>query len=327
MTQHDLDLNDLSRFIDRTMDDPERERALAHLSASDEDAGLLADAAWMLGDLEAEDGTVHDARTDAEDAEPVGAGAGADATVIPLRPPSAQRARPRRVPVRWLALAAVLAGVLLVPLALFRSGGRGEAGGDFVALLANRQAGLSERWTDDRPWSTTRGGGGFIDNHLAARLGALNTDLALAVAAGQAEQTELLALQIEVMVGDSDIPASGMAAAPYGQIAARAGEPAAALAPLLAEGRRSIAALVDGDAFDLGAWAEAARIAASRQDAAFFRARESRRMLDRAAGLDSLDAPTRASVDALGAAARAGGQPDWPALKTHADQLLRHLAG
>ena len=337
-----MDLNDVARFIDRGMDEPERERAVAGFSASHADAELLADAGWMLRDLEAEDGIVHAVLADgeeaadgvvvadAEDASPAGGGTGAthsDPGVIPLRPPSTERARPRRVPVRWLALAAMLAGVLLVPLALFRSGGRGEAGGDYAALLANRQAGLSAGWTDDRPWSLKRGGGGFIEDALAARLGALNTDLALAVAGGQAEQTGLLARQIEAMVGDSDIPASGIAAAPYRQIAARAGEPAAALAPLLAQGRGNIASVVEGDAFALGAWTEAARIAASQRDAGFFRARESRRMLDRAADLDSLDDPTRAGVDALRAASRADGEPDWAALGRAADQLLKHLAG
>jgi hypothetical protein len=312
-----LDLNDVSRFIDQQMDEPEHDSAVAHLSTSDADAELVADATYMLGDLEA------------QDAEFVSAGVGAsdEAGVIPFAPPSTTRTRPRRIPARWLALAAVLAGVMLTPLALSR--GRAGDAGDFAVLLAERQSGLPAGWIErSRPWSVQRGGGdAVIDDALAARLGALHLDLELAVAGRQAEQTEDVAGQITARLDNSGIGAVAIAAAPYREISARAGEEPDALAPLLAQGRKSIVGFVSGDAFDLGAWAEAARLAAHQRDAAFFGTRASRKMLDRAASLDTLDEETRTSIDALREAGRADGEPDWAAVARHADQLLRHLAG
>jgi hypothetical protein len=84
---------------------------------------------------------------------------------------------------------------------------------------------------------------------------------------------------------------------------------------------------VDEDHFALGAWAEAARIAVRQQDGAFFRARASRKMLDRAASLPSLDPEARTTVEAIRTATQAEGQPDWTSLQTHTDQLLRSLGG
>jgi hypothetical protein len=253
---------------------------------------------------------------------------GRDAGEAPGRPPSMERTRPRRSPARWLALAAVLAGVLLVPLALSRSGGDDAGSADFAVLLANRQSGLPTGWAErQRPWSETRGGGvALIEDALAARLGALNTDLALAIQARQADETELLAAQIVARLDNSGISAVGVAAGPYREIQSRPGEAPETLAPLLKEGRTNIADFVGSDAFALGAWAEAARIAAHQQDAAFFRTRESRRMLERAAKLETLDESTRGSVEALRAASRGDAAPDWAALRTHADKLLSHLA-
>lgn len=318
-----MDENDLARFIDGTLSDEERAGAVAHLSASEADAELLADAAYLLRDLEAAEGAPAQGGAESGHPHTDDADTGRDPKVVPLRPPSTER-RWRRAPARWLALAAVLAGVLLVPLALSR---RGPAdAGEFAALLASRQAGLPAGWTDERPWRVTRGGAGdpLTEEARAARLGALHVDLELAAAGRDAEQTQLLAAQIEQMLGA--VPGSGTVVPTYRQIAARAGQPPENVEDLLEEGRETVAMFVDEELFRLGAWAEAARIAARSRDAAFFRARASRKMLDRAAEMPALDQESRASVEAIRAAARED-PPDWTALAAHTNQLLGQIGG
>jgi hypothetical protein len=67
----------------------------------------------------------------------------------------------------------------------------------------------------------------------------------------------------------------------------------------------------------LGAWAEAARLAAARHDAAFFRARATRQALARAGRLDLPAA--RAALDRLRAISD---PPDWASLLRGATALL-----
>ncbi|HEX6372760.1 MAG TPA: hypothetical protein VF006_27815 [Longimicrobium sp.] len=317
MSQPHMDHNDLAQLLDSTLSEEARGSTIAHLAASDADAEVLGDAAYLLRDLDPQGGVADDEGADPrfDDAD-----TGVDARVIPLRPPSTGARTWRRPPARWLALAAVLAGVLLVPLALSRSGSRGP--GDFAALLANREAGLPTGW-DQRGWSVRRGGGDpVIDNARAARLGALHTDLGLAISGGQAAETRLISEQIEQLL--VDVPASGTVTPYYRDLAARAGGPKEELGKVLEDGRVAVAGFVDADFFDLGAWAAAARIAAASQDAAFFHARASRKMLDRAAALDSLDSGARATVDAIRTAAAAD-QPDWTVLTAQAKELLEQI--
>jgi hypothetical protein len=320
VTQSHMDDNDRARFVDGLMPETERNATVAHLAASEEEAALLADVAYMLADLDPEGGVVADEDDDA-DAVPVHAGVdtGTDAKVVPLRPPSTRRGW-RRAPARWMALAAMVAGVLLVPLALSRSGS--SEPGDFAVLLANREQGLPQGFADRDRWSVTRGGETAADNALAARLGALQVDLELAAAAGQAGETQLLSDAIASRV--DDVPGAGMVAAAYRNIGTRAGEPAQALAGPLAEARESLALFVDEDHFSLGAWTEAAALAVERRDAAFFRRRASRKMMDRAALLRSLEPEARGALEAIRTAARSD-QPDWTVLKTQTDALLRQI--
>ncbi|HYR07443.1 MAG TPA: hypothetical protein VEQ60_06735 [Longimicrobium sp.] len=321
MSQPKMDHNDLARLLDRKLSEEERGSALAHLAESDDDAEVLGDAAYLLRELEegaADDDGAEAYHPDADETE-----TGRDPKVVPLRPPSTA-ARPwRRAPARWLALAAMLAGVLLVPLALSRSGSRDP--GDFATLLASPQAGLpSTDWVDRERWSRNRGEGGpSADLPTSARLGALQVDLEVAVAARQVQQTNLLSQRIALML--NDMPGSGAVAAAYRDIGARANEPAATLAPSVAEARESLVPFLDEDYFSLGAWAEAAEIAAQRQDAAFFRSRASRKMLNRAASLPSLDAETRRTVGTIQAAAQAD-QPNWTVLAKQSNELLKQIA-
>jgi hypothetical protein len=317
-----MDNNDRARFLDQLMSEEEHGSTLAHLVDSDEDIEVVGDAAYLLRELEAEEGiVVVGDRDDDGPPPPDDTETGRDAKVLPTPPPSTRRGW-GRVPARWIALAAVLAGVVLVPLALSRSGSREP--GDFASLLANRSAGLppGKWWARDR-WSINRGEGGpSADLPLAAKLGALQMALEVAAAGGQAEATELLAGRI---VGMLTMPGSGAVAAAYQDIAARASEPAETLAPSVVNARESLVAFLDEDYFSLGAWTEAAAIAARRRDTAFFHASASRKLLDHAASLPSLDYETRAVVETIRTAAAAE-QPDWTTLAKSANDLLHRIA-
>ncbi len=314
MTRSDID-NDLARLLGPdAIPDEERSSIMARLLADDEAMSLAADTAYVLRDLEAEDGivvvdeTADDEPPRVRDAEPA-----YDPKVVTLPPPSTRRTW-RRPPARWLALAAVLAGVLLIPLALSRFGGR-DSSGDFTALLAERQAGLPAGW--EPAWGRTRGAGSdAADNARAARLGALHTQLEVAFAGRQTSKAREISGQIATAL--EYVTAGGTVSPIYR-------DTTGALAGQLAEAREGVAMLVGEDYFALGAWAEAARIAARQRDAEFFRARASRRMLDRAATVPSPEDATRAAVEKI-RAALAPDQPDWAELETQTDHLLASLA-
>jgi hypothetical protein len=320
VSQRKLDDNDLAQFLDSRLSKEGHDSTLAHLVDSDADLEVLGDAAFLLDDLGEEDQPPGDAgegshpRADHPHREPI-------EKVTPLPPPSTRR-RWRRAPAQWMALAAVLAGVLLVPLALSRSGARDP--GDFATLLASRDAGLpSEDWVNRSRWPVTRGDANVAaENARAAQLGALQVDLEVAAAAGDAEQTHLSATRIAEML---NMPGSGAVAAAYRDIAGRAEEPAQTLASSVADARESLALFVDEDHFSLGAWAEAASIAVQRRDIAFFRSRASRKLLGRAASLPSLGPETHVTVQAIQTAAGAD-QPDWTVLADRSDALLRQIA-
>lgn len=328
MTQPRMDDNDKARFLEATMPEEERARAVAHLSASDEDAEDVGDAAYLLRELEAEQGVLVDDADQETDVvladvrvEPKTVVDGDEAKVIPLRPPSTQRAR-RRVPAQWLALAAVLAGVLLVPLALSRSGSRGIGEpSQFTAQLANPGAGLSPDW--GHPWSGTRGGsaGSEIDNSVAVEIGALHVDLEVAVAARQVEQTKWISARIPTFL--EDIPGSGGLEQIYKQIGSNAGKPAEEQAQLLREAEETVAEFLQHDIhFTLGAWAEAARLAAANGDTAFFAAKRSRDALARFTRSGDVAPPTRAAAQEVQAQLERAGRLDWPLLTEKLNALL-----
>lgn len=322
MTQPYMDDNELARFLDRTLSEDERHSAVAHLSASDADAQLLADAAFVLRELDPDGGVIvdDDDNVDAVPRHAGDAGTGTGPKVVPLHPPSTRRGW-RRAPARWLALAAMVAGVLLVPLALSRSGSAGS--NDFAVLLERREAGIPVSWLDQPPpWGAKRGAGDpMTDDGRAARLGVLDTQLRLAIAGAQADETRLLAARTETLL--ADVTGGGPTAGYYRTIAERAGGSEEELAQTLKEGRQSVADLVGTDYFSLGAWGEAAQIAAASQDAAFFHRRASRKMMDRAALL--LDGEARVTLEAIRTAARSD-QPDWTMLQSQTGELLRLIA-
>lgn len=311
MSQRKLDDNDLARFLELETPEEKRGSTLTHLADSDEDLEVLGDAAYLLDDLEDEGVRPEDG------AETRDAGGNTGPKAVPLPPPSMRRGW-RRAPARWLALAAMIAGVLLVPLALSRSGGPGGPG-EFAALLQDGGAGLPAGW-DQHPWPVTRSAGDPLtdtDVGRAARLGALWVDLELAAASGNAEDAGILCAKSAAVL--AEVPAGGA----VGLDCARLVPPAGPETPALRETGRALAAHFEHEPhFAVGAFAEAGRLAALNQDAGFFASRRSRKALDRFAASDELTPAVRESAERVRDRLRTGGAPDWAALKADLDALL-----
>lgn len=298
----------LAAFLDGRLDERGRNEMLARLTADDEAYERFAGTASILRQAEAEEAALaavpdaspdEDVATDAEMA-PVAA-----EDLPPVDEPArnviflADRARePRADPapdavstpawnrgtaLRWMALAAVLAAVALV-VGPWRP--RASAAGDPVRLAARLEpsgSGLPGVWY---PWSSARGNeadNGRTPEEKAARAGGLLMDLAMAVQGRDSVRTSELAVQAGARFDPNAGPTG-----PLKKIEAAAGSEPGALLPLVAQATERIAKQRgQRDALQLGAWIEAARIAAKRRDAAFMCDGETRRMLDRARSVPS----------------------------------------
>jgi Putative zinc-finger len=303
----------LSALLDGRLTGRERDEVLAHLAADDEDYQVFVDTADVLREAEA-----------GEDAAPRREESGArreeEGRIPPSLRPGARR-WPGRAP-RRIALAAAAAG--LVVLAVLALRGRAAAPGDPVRLagrLAYAERGLPEGWTERRTWSSARGGAATRREARAARAGALLVDLSVAVAARDSADTRLLATQLR-----ERFDAQATSSSPIRQVSARAGEPSAALRPLVEKAAERLEARLGRDHLRLGAWTEAASLAAYRRDEAFFRSGDTRRMLGRAERLTAADPAARDALARVRAALPAEGAPDWDALTGTLDTLLGELA-
>ena len=305
-----IDPERLGALLDGRLTGRERAELLARLAASDEGLEVFADALAVADALEGEDRRAAEA-----------AGAAEDPHVIPFRRPvrrAAWRPGPR------LALAASVAAVAVGAAAWGLAGGGsgGDDPGRFAALLA--RPGLPAGW-EAAPWTAARAAGETLDPRArAVRVGARITDLEAAAAARDSLAVRRAAAEVGVLLGA--LPAAGPASSVYGEIGRRAGEPAAALAPARERGRRTAARLAGEEGVALGAWAEAARLAAGRRDDAFFHARATRGVLARTARDEALPPDARAAAERI-RAALAEPAPDWGALEREAARLLAAAGG
>lgn len=288
------DAERLAALLDGRLGPAERDALLARVAGDDDALGALADAAAVSRELEAEN---------------------AASGVVPLRPRRARPAWPRP----WLAAAAAVAALVLLPLGVWLARPAGVLGpAAVVAMLESPAAGVAAD-LDSRPWPARRGG---VEGAGAARLGVFLVDLEVA-ARSRDSAVAVFAGRVALML--DEVPGGGTTADVYRGIAARAGAPFAELEPLLRDGAEGVAALADPELLAIGAWAEGARIAALREDAAFFRARGSRRMMDiverglagDAAALGAL-ARLRAALDA--------DAPDWSEARSGAEGVLGVVA-
>jgi hypothetical protein len=157
----------------------------------------------------------------------------------------------------------------------------------------------------------------------AARLGARLTDLEVAV---QARDTAVANLAAQIAILLEGIPAAAPVASVYRDIARRDDDSPINLQPLLKFGRTRAAQLAGEDFVRLGAWTEAARMAAARRDAAFFNARATREVLSRSAKLAAIPDSARASISRIEAGLQSDRKPAWGALESELFSLLQMLA-
>jgi len=145
-------------------------------------------------------------------------------------------------------------------------------------------------------------------------------DLELGVRSRDTTVAQATAEIIDLIEG---LPAGSPVAAVYREIRQRAaaGATPEELQQLLARGRAAVTDLAGPDLVQLGAWAEAGRIAAAQRNAEFFRAHESRSMLERAPGLSesALIVVQRLRSDVTLE------EPDWGKVEREFTELIRVL--
>jgi hypothetical protein len=276
----------LAALLDDRLDADAHADILSRLATDDEALAAYAEAAAVTRALEEED---------------------AAAGVTPLRPAA------RRVPTfpgarRWGAVAAVAAAVALAPLAWNRMQPPGlQESGELAERLATTGTALPTGW-DPSPWGSTRSASDpMTPRARAIRIGARLVELELALR-GQDPAAARTAAQVAILLGE--LPGSGPAVSIFRDIQARAGAPWAELEPQMKQGSEAAAVMAGEEDVRLGAWLQAARIAAARKDVDFFRTRATEAALRRLQD----DPATRVAVERIRILTSAEGAPDWDAL-------------
>lgn len=292
----------LAALLEGRVEGAQREDLLARLAEADDDYEVFTDTGAVLRALEEED-----------------ARAGQ-----PVAGPSMRRGG-WRSPGRRTAIAVAGTLVLLLAVGLVLRG-RDASSAHHPLQLAMRAdpagQGLPEGWEIPPPSGATRGPGRAAAREArAVRAGAMLVDLFIAVRTRNTERTRVLAAQL---IAHSAPGAS--TGTPLGQIAANPGAPPDSLNALLGRATERLTHL-GRDALELGAWLEAARLAAAAQNAAFFDDGASRDMLRRAERLAGDNESARAAVTQVRAALSAEGAPRWEALGTGLKAVLAEISG
>jgi hypothetical protein len=213
----------------------------------------------------------------------------------------------------------VIAGIALVSALALR--GRAPAGPEPLQLAARLDPEMPAGWTDTQPWETERGGRNAVERDArAVQAGAMLVRLAMTVRERDSVQTEVLANQ---MLARFDAGAGDDT--PLHQIAERAGAPPDSLHGLLEQATKRLDRLGRAHV-RLGAWVEAARIAARERNQEFFEARDSQAALDNAKRLTTGDEAARDALAQVRTALATEGPPEWGALEAGLKALLKEIA-
>ena len=293
----------LAALLDGGLSPAERDEAFARLSRSQGDYETLVEAMRILRDLEADAGAPGDTSLRLTTAQ-AGAGVAKHPDVQPERiaapveqPDEPQREidqphlhregsppapepdiRPyRRLPSAkvLLPLAAVLAGALLVPRLIRQNDAPRSPLGllDGATLVARPGNGsltdaLGSGW-EDPGWSRPRSGSSTLpDERREFRIGVRLVDMDVALDSRDAAAMELVAPELISLIGQ--IPGGALVMAEYGEVARRAGRDPGHT-PQSERARAHLADLLRGSSsFELGIWAEQARLAARAEQTAFF---------------------------------------------------------
>lgn len=290
------DAERLAALLDGRLGERERAELMARLGGSGEDLDVLADAAAVTRELEAEDRA---------------------AGVEPITAPRPTPARPRP-PWRWVSVAAAAAVLLaLAPRAWQELRGGPPAPEEVVALLDDPAYRPPPAGWELPPSGGSRGGTARLSKRTASvQFGALSASLATAARARDSARVRSAATDAAAVLRSQG---NTVDARWYETIAGRGSTDAAELARLL----RSASATLDRPAVSLGLWAEGARVAARQTDTAFFGNPVSRAYLS--------DKPPELwpdAVEALAPVQRAiprEGPPDWAALEEALSSLLETL--
>jgi hypothetical protein len=302
----------LSALLAGRLEGPERDELLAYLSTADEDREVFANTAAILREMEEEDAQAEEAGVQVADPPPR----------RHMLPPSTKSRRAWSRDPRW-AVAAVLVGlVALVTLNPFGGGGVVPAGDPVgYALALNSPGEKPAGWVTGIPGASPRGNEAADptrENSVVA--GWFLVRLAVAVQAGDSAVTDSLALQVK----DRFDRQGGTA---LDSLRAHAGEePDSSLLSLVRKATVRVEAQYDSSFVGLGAWTEAARMAAAGHKAAFFQSEDSRDWLEHARTLTRDDPKARAALESVRATLDAQGERDWETLETDLGKLLDELA-
>lgn len=312
----------LAALLDGKLDRREREQLLAELAASDDDYEKFADTASVLRQIEEEDAAaappVYDGVDDEEfagaapvlrhiPAEDAGGATVQNEGVIPLRTrPGTRRWQ------RWGAIAAGIGGIALAATLLGRQGSSAEAEPLRLAARLDLDQGLPPGW--QQTLGSPRGGEG--DGQRAARAataGALLVNLSVAVQTRDTANTRIISEQLRRRY-EPEVPSS-----PFRRLSARPGAPADSLQRLVSAGTDRLGDRLGREHLALGAWVEAARLAAAGRNAEFF-LREGA-VPRTAARLVSSDAAADRAMARVQAALPTAGPPRWNELQAALDTL------
>jgi hypothetical protein len=325
----------LSALLDGRVDERQRRELLAHLVTSDDDYEVFSHAAIVLRQLEEQERgaepQVADDEPQAHAPEPqvpVDEPLRIEEPPAPVAGPAPAGARPVppstraggwRKPALWAAPLVVAA---LALAAVWVSRNRASAA-DPVRVAARLDAsGLPADWPKPNRWGLVRGKGAPAPttpeeaNARAVQAGAMLVDLAVVARAGNPAATGWLATKAVSRLE----PEAGHGT-PLWRIADRPGAPADSLERLLAQATNHLATRLGKGPLRLGAWAEAATIAARRHNAAFFEDGEKRAMLRRAERLAARDPDARPAV----VRAAAAEPPNWAELEAALKDLVDKL--
>jgi hypothetical protein len=291
-----IDPERIAALIDGRLSANERTALLAELDASPEAFEIYNDAVTALreGDIQT------------------------PGTAAGMSPPR-RAPRPLRTYAPFIALAAALVIAIAIPL-MRRAGAPGLEEPHVLAAALQPTGDATTIW-QRTPWTESRGSNDVLSTRArGVRIGARIVDLEL-LARSRDTSAARIALQVASLL--DAIPAGSVAASAYRSLAAQ-GVPTASSDAL---GRAaSFAEQVAGvTAVRVGAWIEAARVAAAHRNTSFF---ESTKTRDIERAIASLLTSPAAAKSALAELTRLldASPRDWPAIENALTVLLREVA-
>ena len=295
-----VDPERLAALLDNRLDPKARDEVVRQLATSDEALDAFADAAAVLREIEEEDSRSGSVSPSSPFSSP---------SMTPAR--AAASRRWFRSPALRAALAAAIVIAVVIPITL-RTRNTSATGASTSVEALSVAAGLPSTW-NSAPWSARRGDNApLTPSARAVRLGARLTDLELSIRARDT-MSKIFADDAATLL--ADLPVSGPAVSAMRAV----GSDTSALQRFFAA-RRMAESLVDRTPLDEGSWLEAARIAASRRDAPFFRATTSSQVAKSTLGDADRALVTRAIQ------ARAADTSAWTELETRLTELLAERA-